>query len=794
MAKIKKTSWSEFEWITKIGLEAIGYEVDKDVLIAGSQIDLYAEKSQPLLKHRLVVECKDYEKAIGVEQIRNFSALVNAVNTKQKPIFGIFVAKCGFTNTARAFAKEVDLELLSLSDLLKCSFNPSEVSSYIIENYQKNDLSDKYIDLSCQVTETRGSTVYKPVEKFFDKYFKETKRPGIALLGDFGSGKTSLSLHYAYLLAVRWKAQSQPPLFLPIYINLRDFRDFLNLEENLYEFLRDVYKASLTTEGLNYWIKNKDTMLFLDGFDEMASKMDKYTINRNISSLIRFCEGTKVKIILSCRTHFLKNQVEEELLGTTLKLYLRNWGKDELVQYVNKANPKGSDGSLKTIRETYNLEELSKTPIFLNMIMQSIDKIGGVVNKSKLYEVYTDQWIHSQDYRSKLSSEEKMTFMEELAYEMFSNGQGKVKHEILPSRLKSHFAVRDYEFLVAVDQDIRTCSFLVRDVNGLYFFVHKSYMEYFVAKKLAREVKENNYSSMERMPISQEVATFFSDYFEKEKDIIIRSLLGNENENVRAGCALTIGFLGCNQDHYDALSLCVKTDNSTIVKMNAMESLAKWGTEPSIKLLVDIGHNDNDIAVKALRLLNEYMDNTNVLELFTDVLMSSVNNAKVKAALEGIEQVNDEFVSDVLFEFAEKDWWNESIDIAKLLVLAIPNKSHLRLVLTLDSIENKISSLISVEKKSELSSFIVTAKSDASLLFSSGIRKDAAENKRAGLVYSKNEGALRRKYKFLVTDASIKSVLEPLYGATLSSSNKAKISSEKKLTKASSRRAKSTSD
>lgn len=790
MVKTKKPHWLEFEWITKIGLEAIGYEVDKDVLIAGSQVDLYAEKSQPLLKHRLVVECKDYKKPIGVEQIRNFSALINAVDTKEKPISGLFVAKCGFTNTARAFAKDVDLELLSLSDLFKYSFDPSEVSSYIIENYQKNDLSDKYIDLSCQVTETRGSTIYKPVEKFFDDYFKETKRPGIALLGNFGSGKTSLSLHYAYLLAERWEAQRELPLFLPIYINLRDFRDFLSLEENLYDLLRNVYKASLTTEGLNYWLKNKDTMLFLDGFDEMASKMDKFAINRNISSLIRFCEGTKVKIILSCRTHFLKNQVEEELLGTTLKLYLRNWGKDELVQYVTKANPKDSDASLRTIRETYNLEELSKTPIFLNMIMQSIDKIGGAVSKSKLYEVYTDQWIRSQDYRSKLSSEDKITFMEELAYEMFSNGQGKVKHDLLPSRLKSYFAVQDYEFLVAVDRDIRTCSFLVRDINGLYFFVHKSYMEYFVAKKLAREVKENNYSSMERIPITQEVAEFFSDYFEKEKEIIIRSLLGNDNVNVRAGCALTVGCLGCNQVHYDALSLCVKTDDSTVVKVNAMESLAKWGTESSLNLLVDIGSNDDEIAVKALRLLIEYVDKPNVLELFADVLMSPVNNAKVKAALEGIEQVNNGFVNDVLFEFIENESWNASIDIAKLLVLAIPNKHHLELVLELDSIENKISSSISVEKKLELSSFIVTAKSDAAFLFSPDIKKDAAENKKRGLAYSKNEGAVRRKYKFLVTDASIKSVLEPLYGTTLSSSDKAKITSEKKLTKASSRRAK----
>jgi hypothetical protein len=81
--------WSDFELITKIGLESLGYTVVKDILLAGSQIDLYAELKQDLFVHRAIVECKDHSEEVGVETARQLFALVEAVSSKALPTRGL---------------------------------------------------------------------------------------------------------------------------------------------------------------------------------------------------------------------------------------------------------------------------------------------------------------------------------------------------------------------------------------------------------------------------------------------------------------------------------------------------------------------------------------------------------------------------------------------------------------------------------------------------------------------------------------------------------------------------------
>jgi Restriction endonuclease/NACHT domain len=504
--KKKVVEWTHFELITKVGLEALGYSVSRDMLIAGSQIDLYAESIHHLHVHRLIVECKDYIEEVGVEIVRRFTALVDAISTKSHPVGGLIVSKSGFTKTARAFAERVNILLLELDDLLKLTFDPYSIIPHVLEIFDGDDLRQVYVDLSCTHREGGVGSVYKPVEMFLDSFLSTTKRSGVALLGNFGSGKTSLCKHYAYILANRFLKNNSS--MLPIYINLRDLNNLLDLKRDMLKLLQTLYGAKVTPQGWDYWLLNKPTLFFLDGFDEMASRMDKIEIARNVSQLAVFTANTRTKILITCRTHFFKSEIEEQALGSLLRLYLRDWGAEELKEYVSKSLPFQVEPSLKVIHSTYNLEELSRTPIFLNMITATIGDVKGVVNQAKLYQVYTDGWIQIQDYRSKLSPFDKEMFMQELAFEMFITGQARIHHGGLPAKIKILFLVQDYEALNALDRDIRTCSFLIRDSEGLYYFIHKSFMEFFVAFKLAKEVKANKLEDFAKRNLTIEVAGF----------------------------------------------------------------------------------------------------------------------------------------------------------------------------------------------------------------------------------------------------------------------------------------------
>jgi hypothetical protein len=734
----------------------LGYQVKHDLLISGSQIDLYAEKGDFLFKHRLIVECKDHKNDIGVDELRNFSSIINTLTKPAKPFFGLFVASKGFTKTAKQFSKTSGINVLTFEELIGLSFNLDSIISGTIAQFECDELGKCYVDLSCQVTESGSGTIYKPVEKFLDGFFPVTKKPGVAILGNFGTGKTSLCKHYAYLLAKRIN-EGNSEFLLPIYINLRDLKNLFNIENDVYNILNTNYKAGITESGLIQWFFTGRTLLFLDGFDEMASKLDRVSINESLMSLSQFVSKYNVLIVLTCRTHFFKTQVEEKTLINFLKLYMCDWGKIELIDYINKSLPDNIEESLKKIESTYNLEELAKTPIFLNMISATISELGGSINQSKLYEFYTDKWIDNQDYRSSLLPEDKRLFMQELAFEMFSTGNPKIHYHDLPAKIKELFNIQDYQSINAVDKDIRTCSFLVRDHEGGYHYVHKSYMEFFVGYKIAKSVKEHSYEDLEKCALSFEVAGFFANYFDNDWSILIRLLLGNDSQICRSNCALALSCLNYNAQIQDALILSFKTDKSVNVKKYIIDGLEKFKKPEGKELILKASKDDSDLGNHCLNALASFLSEEDVAEYFQEILNVSRNEVKAKIVLDSISRKGVINFRTPILNFIHQNWWHGNNDIVRSLIDVLLIVADLDFAINIDSFFTKYP--FSVEVKA----IARQAEDELSIRFQSNVRESAEENKRRGLSYKKNEGKIRGFFKYLVKDDFLKSVLKSLY-------------------------------
>ena len=76
----------------------------------------------------------------------------------------------------------------------------------------------------------------------------------------------------------------------------------------------------------------------------------------------------------------------------------------------------------------------------------------------------------------------------ELAWQMHQENDLKINYKRLRSDTKDKFYKRqqlEYRDLDAFYGEIRTCTFLTRDLLGDYSFAHKSFMEYFTARYLA---------------------------------------------------------------------------------------------------------------------------------------------------------------------------------------------------------------------------------------------------------------------------------------------------------------------
>lgn len=98
----------------------LGAEVEHDVVLAGSQIDLLVRERTPSGSTlRIAVECKAYRRPVGVEIVNSFGALALLLKQRQLIDQAMLVASAGFTHHARGAAEALGIVLLELADLLQ---------------------------------------------------------------------------------------------------------------------------------------------------------------------------------------------------------------------------------------------------------------------------------------------------------------------------------------------------------------------------------------------------------------------------------------------------------------------------------------------------------------------------------------------------------------------------------------------------------------------------------------------------------------------------------------------------
>jgi hypothetical protein len=611
---------TKFRKKTIIALNNIGFLTQENIFIGNRQVDIYAEMKNLLYEKRFLVECCTRNKPLTEALIKDMSFWSDKISkTLDKQYDNLIILDYEFDIKFETIGAEYNIKIMTLKELQKMSFDPTGIVKKIIENYQSEILSQVYIELSCQTQEDKKGTIYKPVEKFFDKFFNGTDKGGIAVLGNFGTGKSSLCKHYAFLLASRW-LDNPDYSYLPFLISLRDLQDFSNLENDLLQYMKMENIESVTMEGLTNWLRHGKTMLILDGFDEMASKMNRLDINRNIHFLSNFTKQYNAKIILTCRTHFFKTQVEEENHLKLLRLYILDWGAQEIKDYVKKYNPSGFTESMEIIKETYNLEELAKTPLFANMISETVESIKESVNQGKLYQVYTDKWIQSQDYRSHLLPEQKQSFMEELALEMFNKNILAIKHNEFSNIILKLIPNSSQESLKELDTEIRTCTFLIRNNEGDYYFAHKSFMEFFIALKFSKDIKSNDFKQFSKKEISIEIAGFIKNYFDKEPNIIIRGLFKGSSETERINYAKILGLYEYSDTTLNALLMAIKTDESKLVREAAVTSISSFEQELVINELIALSQSYDEFGLFCLSHLENFGHDIKIINYFRKIL------------------------------------------------------------------------------------------------------------------------------------------------------------------------------
>jgi len=501
---------------------------------AGDRVRLVCT-SKAALTRPVAVVCK--EGTVARDDVEALLAHVQAQGLSG----GVLITHARVSPTARKRAAETDdvVRTFTLDEFYRELVDFEPYVRTLLADYEGDELSTYYVDLGCQSGD--GST-YKPMDDYVDRWLGDPTRNHISILGDYGTGKTSFCRQYAAKLGRRW-LKDPDHRRIPILISLRDYAKTVGLQQLITDFLVNRCDIQAKYEAFARFNADGRLLLLFDGFDEMAQKVDYQTTVDNFEELARAVEAHS-KVLLTCRTPYFRTREEAERLLSWRELeppieardmpeqaaidlterpnfeivHLAPFDREDIQAMLRARFPAQWQGYWQRIEDTYNLAELAQRPVLLDMIARSLPELkpGQVLNAAQLYEAYTDLWLARDEEKGRtlITRADKRLFMQELALEMLRKDGLSIHYSRLPERVRAHFRLEKATEIDYFDNDIRTCSFLNRDGEGNYRFVHKSFGEFFVAQWLAPKLLDG---SAPEMRINEEVRGFVRGLLAQEK-------------------------------------------------------------------------------------------------------------------------------------------------------------------------------------------------------------------------------------------------------------------------------------
>ena len=540
-----------FEEKTGEIFKLMGFEVELNREIAGNEIDVFSKKKKSIGKkyEYYICECKYWNKKIGKNIVNKYSGVRDGVKAelkKQKKSSDcelIIISSVGFTENARKAADAHGIILSTYDELLSELMDFDGYLSSLIQAFKGSELDRLYIEQD--FIPERSLEVINSFQ-FVKQWLKSTDKKQFSLLGDYGTGKTSFAQKLAYNMAADYKKDPGKGR-IPFLVDLRQCQQTMSLKNLVHQQLINANIEPANEDIFLKLLAEGKILLIFDAFDEMATMSNADITLDNFRQLNQAVTGD-AKVILTSRTHYFRDQYEvdrilkkqgvEGLSKTATALYreisgrpeyeivyLKEFSDPQIKEYLQKGLKEGWKAAYEKILAIYNLYDLSSRPVLLDMIVKSLPKIEKgkeEFNVVHLYEVYTFSWFERDDHRLQITKEGREDLVEELAYRLWEEGKKSIHYSDLYDVLSEHLKlkIKSRKELEIADSEVRTASFLVRDAEGNYAFAHKSFQEFFIARKIKKELLEENTEILDLRRLSVEIIFFLRHLMENDDKII----------------------------------------------------------------------------------------------------------------------------------------------------------------------------------------------------------------------------------------------------------------------------------
>jgi hypothetical protein len=527
----------EFEEKVSAVLQLRGYVVEKDCTLDGTQIDLLARSQDALNDLEYLIECCSSKDPVGISLLKEkASILLNTDNRRRL----LFVSLAGFTREAKDFAAAKEaIHLTTLEELERSLVDLRPYLHWIVQQFERSEgifgeaqLFKNYIPLRCKDINGVEADLRSAVEDWLTNHETDL----LFLLGEYGRGKTSFCRHFTYELCKNWQtnaATSNHPT--PILVNLRDYRRSQNIEQIVTDTLLNRYGVRIASFAhFQRFCKAGRALLLLDGFDEMTESANPRHLKECFQQIYAL-SALGAKTIVTCRTNYFKsNQDVVDLLnsfsikvadlleglsipgelsfkGMARVLEICPLNDKQVFSYLQKRFETKADAVLTRLRKIHDLSDLSRRPVLLEMICETLQQLMGSsnsINSAALYECYTKRWTRRDGWRTTLDEESRQRFCEALAWLTHFAHMEALDYPLLHDAVKLGFsgAFESEGKLEVFLNDIQTCSFFVRTGSETKFrFAHQSFREFFVARRLVNDLAAG------RWPSRQEVDDFLAN-------------------------------------------------------------------------------------------------------------------------------------------------------------------------------------------------------------------------------------------------------------------------------------------
>ncbi len=577
-------------------LRLLGYSVEREQLIGPDRVDLIARIESGLDTLTYFVECKDHSKAVSKEVVDLLGLWLSKPSAQAMHGRGMVVANA-FSPAALTSAKDLGITTATPQDLERRLLDFDKYLFQLIADFEQTPLASSYVTQRTQPEKRRTNKKDASTDSSdTPSSIEDLLEHGLAwangrdsrlwvLLGDYGTGKTAFTEKLTYELAKNAKNDHKAPV--PLRVSLRDFPNKAKLEELLAERWLQATGQRKDPRVLLHLIQRGRIVLIFDAFDEMGIA----TAGRSVVEQFRMLVGltatpgdnaTGNRVLITCREQFFKDhgdalkaaQGEDDRISTsalldvaqrfdgtihTVATFTPEQIRQFLVQRLGEKKGKEALAFLKA----QNMMELGDRPQLLDIIIASLPALqerkasrGEALSTGALYQAYTNKWLDDfKPVERQAPNAMLRSVLEELALLLWQRVGNRIHYGDLFALLMQRVDLRGQLDPNQLDVELRTAAFLSRTPDGLYGFSHRSFLEFFLARRIERSVCDAASADVAQVldipRLSKETIKFLHDLVPQadsaKRDAMkasIRSLIEPSAEGMSANTRVNALWLG----------------------------------------------------------------------------------------------------------------------------------------------------------------------------------------------------------------------------------------------------------